>query len=160
VREGLAVVLLTVACSSEPGSACGPTRAKVVAVTDGDTVTLADGEKIRYLLVDTNEITGGHNDCYGQEARILNEQLVLDKTIDLTYDDECRDRFGRLLAWVSVGGQSVNRIMVERGYACVLYIAPNGADERAEYEALEDAARAEHRGMWGACAPEDIACDQ
>ncbi len=152
--------LALAACSSDPGgSPCGPTRARVVAVTDGDTVTLENGDKLRYLLVDTNEITGGHNDCFGQEARQYNLELVLDQTVSIAYDVECRDRYGRLLGYVSVSGREVNRLLVERGYACVLYIPPDGAARHDEYQALEDQARAERRGMWGACAPEDIACD-
>jgi micrococcal nuclease len=148
------------ACSPEPdGSECGPATARVVAVTDGDTVTLDNGDRVRYLLVDTNEITGGRDDCFGQEARQLNVELVLDQRVTLRYDQQCRDRFGRLLAYVSVGGREVNRLLVERGYACVLYIPPNGADRRDELLALEHQARTERRGMWGACAPEDIACD-
>ena len=153
-----AAVLAAAACSPEPSaSACGPPRARVAAVSDGDTVALDSGERLRYLLVDTNEITGGRNDCYGQEARALNALLVEGKTIDLTYDEECRDRFGRLLAYVTVDGQDVNRALVERGYACVLHIPPNGADRVAELRALEDVARAEPRGMWAVC--EEIACD-
>jgi micrococcal nuclease len=156
----LAATLLAAGCASDPaGSECGPTSARVIAVTDGDTVTLDNGERLRYLLVDTNEITGGSNDCFGQEARQYNESLVLDETVSLAYGEACRDRFGRLLAYVSVGGREVNTLLVERGYACVLYIPPNGADRRDEMEALEDAARAERRGMWGFCAEGDIACD-
>ena len=152
--------VLTAACSGEtpPGSACGPATARIVAVTDGDTVTTSDGERIRYLLVDSNEITGGRNDCYGQEARSYNQSLVLDRTVDLTYDEECRDRFGRLLAYVTVDGREVNELLVERGYACVLYIPPNGAERREALEAVEAQARAASRGMWGACAEGEIAC--
>jgi micrococcal nuclease len=160
VHVRLAALLAAAGCASDPaGSECGPTRAQVVAVIDGDTIVLDNGERIRYLLVDTNEITGGKNDCFGQEARQYNESLVLEKTVTLAYDEGCRDRFGRLLAYVSVDGREVNTLLVERGYACVLYIPPNGGDRRDGMEALEDAARAEQRGMWGFCAPEDIACD-
>lgn len=159
-RAAVLAALCASACGGEepPGSACGPSSARIVVVTDGDTVTTSEGERIRYLLVDSNEITGGRNDCYGQEARLYNESLVLDRTVSLAYDQECRDRFGRLLAYVSVDGREVNRLLVERGYACVLYIPPNGADRRAELEALEDQARAERRGMWGACHEGEIAC--
>jgi micrococcal nuclease len=158
---GLSASLVPVLAGCAPGesSACGPTTARVVAVTDGDTVTLDNGEKVRYLLVHTNEITNGKNDCFGQEARQLNESLVLDQTVTLRYEEACRDRFGRLLAYVTIGGREVNRLLVERGYACVLYIPPNGTERRAELEALEDVARDEGRGMWGFCAPGDIACD-
>lgn len=162
VRRAALVAALLTACGSEatPGSECGPSTARIVAVTDGDTVTTSDGEKIRYLLVDTNEITAGKNDCYGQEARQYNANLVMDQTVTLTYDEECRDRFGRLLAYVTVGGREVNQLLVERGYACVLYIPPNGAERRDELTAVESLARSERRGMWGACPEGEIACDE
>jgi hypothetical protein len=38
-----------------------------------------------------------------------------------------------------------------------LHIPPNGDARLAEFQALEDQARAEGRGMWSACA--EVACD-
>ena len=67
------------------------------------------------------------------------------------------DRFDRTLAYVSVSGQDVNALMIERGYACVLHISPNGDDRAAEFKALEATAKAESRGLWGACDP--VPCD-
>ncbi|MGE3458645.1 MAG: thermonuclease family protein, partial [Kofleriaceae bacterium] len=58
-----------------------------------------------------------------------------------------------LLAYVSVAGQEVNSLLIERGYGCVLHIAPNGDDRIVELEALEAAAKAAGRGLWGACDP-------
>lgn len=141
------------------GDRCGPESGTVAAVVDGDTIDLASGERVRYLMVDTPETTGGSDDCFGDNAVQFNTDLVLGQEVTLAYDVECEDRFGRLLAYVSVGGQEVNRLMVERGYACVLRIPPNGDDRAAEFEALEDAAQAAGRGLWGACAPEEILCD-
>jgi micrococcal nuclease len=137
-----------------PGSTCGPARAVVNRAVDGDTIELVSGERIRYLLVDTNELSAGS--CFALEAQQFNAQLVEGKEITLTYDSQCRDRFGRLLAWVAVGGRDVNRLLIERGYACVLYIPPNGADRRHDFEAAEDQARIAKVGMWGAC--EEVAC--
>lgn len=135
-------------------TACGggPDHATVVNVVDGDTVDLDTGVRIRYLLVDTPESTNGATDCFGQNAKQFNSDLVLDKEVELVYDVEREDRFGRTLAYVSVGDQEVNTLLVERGYACVLYIPPNGTDRRAEFDALEATAKAEGRGMWGQCA--------
>ena len=64
---------------------------------------------------------------------------------------------GRLLAYVSVGGVEVNSLLVERGYACVLHIPPNGADRVVEFETLEAEAKAAGRGMWGSC--EVVTCE-
>ena len=96
------LLLLLGACSA--GSPCGASEAKVTRVVDGDTIELDDGRKVRYLLVDTPETTSGHNDCYGSNAVTFNTDLVLNKTVQLSYDVECTDRYGRTLAYVIVDG--------------------------------------------------------
>lgn len=137
-------------------AACGGETAETAVVTriiDGDTVELDTGETIRYLMVNTPETTGGKNECYGQNAVTFNTDLVLNKTVELTYDVERTDRFGRTLAWVTVNGQEVNTLLIERGFGCLLYIPPNGAGRRDEFKALQDAAKAAKRGLWGSCDP-------
>lgn len=121
-------------------------------VIDGDTVELEDGQRVRYLLVDTPETTGGKDECYGVEAREFNAQTVEGKMVTLTYDEaECQDRYDRLLAFVSIQGREVNALLVERGFAQVLYIPPAGQDRQAEYDALQAKAEAGLAGQWGAC---------
>lgn len=135
------------------GERCGPREAEVARIIDGDTIELVGGERVRYLMIDTPETTGGATECYGANAVTLNTDLVLGKTVELAYDVECQDRFGRTLAYVSVNGREVNALMIECGYACVLHVPPNGDDRLAELQALEDAARTAGRGLWGACDP-------
>lgn len=142
-------------CVSENASRCGPTSGVVANIVDGDTIDLESGERVRYLMIDTPELSS--QDCYAEEATELNRQLVLDREIRLAYDVECQDRFGRLLAYVYVGDNEINTLMVERGYACLLQIPPNGADRSDEFAGLENLARNEERGMWGQC--EDVTCD-
>lgn len=137
-------------------AACGTAgneTAVVSRVIDGDTVELESGEKVRYLMVDAPETTNGKNDCYGSNAVTFNSDLVLGKTVTLVVDVERLDFFGRTLAYVSVSGQEVNSLMIERGYACLLHIAPNGDDRLTEFKALETAAKNANRGLWGACSP-------
>jgi micrococcal nuclease len=68
-----------------------------------------------------------------------------------------QDRYDRLLGYVEIDGRSVNRLLVERGLACVLRIPPNGEEVADEFASLEAAARARMVGMWGSC--EDVPCD-
>ncbi|MCA9706615.1 MAG: thermonuclease family protein [Myxococcales bacterium] len=156
VLVGLGVGLGTgVGC--EPAELdCGPTEAVVERVIDGDTVQLATGERVRYLLIDTPEVSEPV-ECYGPEATDFNRTMVEGQTVQLTYDEECTDRYGRLLAYVEVDGRSVNELLLSRGFACVLHIPPNGADRVDEYRRLEEKAQVGQVGLWGAC-PED-ACD-
>jgi micrococcal nuclease len=138
---------LLVACSH------GPDTATVTRVVDGDTIELDSGEKIRYLMINTPETTGGKNECYGQNAVTFNTDLVLNKEVELRYDVEKMDMYGRTLAYVTVGDTEVNTVLVERGYACVLHIPPNGDDRLDEFNALQSAAKAAQRGLWGVCDP-------
>lgn len=150
MRTALALVLL---CACSDGSECGPSEGTVARVIDGDTIELVGGDRIRYLMVNTPETTGGSDDCFGQQAVQFNRDLVEGKTIQIRYDVECEDRFDRTLAYVSVNGQEVNKLMLERGYACLLHIPPNGDDRVDEYKALETAAKNANRGLWGTCDP-------
>jgi len=144
---GMSVGLLA-GCPTDT-SRCGPTTGVVARVIDGDTVELESGETIRYLMVDTPETFGGE-ECYGPEAKQFNTDVVLGKAVSLKYDVECTDRFDRTLAYVTVteGNREINSLLIERGFACVLYIPPNGADRRSELENLEELAQQQNRGLW------------
>jgi micrococcal nuclease len=157
VRHLIACLPLALALAACAGSPCGPSEAKVTRVLDGDTVELENGDKIRYLLVDTPEVSGG-GDCFGENAKQLNTDLVLGKTIQISYDVECTDNFGRTLAYVSVDGQEVNTLLVQRGYGCVLHIPPDGDSRVDEFKGLQLDAKNAHRGLWGACDPLPPAC--
>ena len=153
MRASLTALLVvgSSACAAPEGSACGPTRATVARVIDGDTVELSTGERVRYLLVDTPENTSSV-ECFGPEATTFNQQLVEGREVRLTYDVACTDRFDRLLAYVEVDGRVVNQLLVEQGYACVLHIPPNGEELAPLYEDLETRAVDEGRGLWSVCA--------
>lgn len=130
-------------------------RTSVLHVVDGDTIVVSlDGaeERVRYIGIDTPETEkpGQPLECYADEARERNEELVEGTSVGLEFDRELRDRFGRLLAYVEVGGLQINEALVRDGFARTLTIEPNTS--RAEQLAIleVDAARA-GRGLWGAC---------
>jgi len=150
----LALAALLPACDESP---CGDTEGVVSRVIDGDTIVLESGVKIRYLLVDTPEISSG-GDCYGSNAQQFNSDLVLGKTVQLNFDVACTDMFGRTLAYVIVDGQEVNSLLVSRGYGCVLSIPPDGQSRLDEFKALQLDAMVNKRGLWGACNPLPPAC--
>jgi micrococcal nuclease len=150
MRSVVCLLLTLAACGLEPP--CGPSTATVAEVVDGDTLALSSGQRVRYLLVDTPE-THGRRECFGPEAHEYNRALVAGRTVTLSYGEACTDRYGRLLAYVSVGGREVNSLLVQQGLACVLYIPPAGTARRAELLSLETQARRARRGLWGACAP-------
>lgn len=148
----VAFVVAVSACMTT-GPSCGPSEAIVERVVDGDTIVVAGARWIRYLGVDAPEATGGHHDCYGSQATQFNADRVLGKSVALDYRARCQDDYGRTLAYVTVLGQDLSRVLVERGYACALHIPPDGDDRADEFAALEAAARSAGRGLWSACDP-------
>jgi micrococcal nuclease len=120
-------------------------------VNDGDTLTLTSGAKVRLVQVDAPELT---TDCYGRPAlRALIALAPKGTRVTLARDPalDDRDRYGRLLRYVFVGGENVNVRIVREGAASPYFFR----NERGRYAgALLDAvdeARDAHRGLWGSC---------
>lgn len=138
-----------------------PGTATVVRVVDGDTIDVRLGrtaETARLLGIDTPETVkpGAPVDCFGPEASARTKELLPAGTaVRLTRDAEARDRFGRLLVYVTRVRDDlfVNRALLADGFARPLAIAPNDA-HRAELAAAAAEARETGRGLWGACAGE------
>lgn len=129
---------------------------RVVEVVDGDTlvVALPDGstETVRILGVDTPETvhpTKGVQ-CFGPEASAFTKAHLTGATVRLESDVVTHDVYGRRLAYVWWHGRRFDDVLVRRGYARFLVIAPNDAHARALL-AAESAARRARRGLWGAC---------
>ena len=160
----LAVVGLLYGCESEPGSRGAATdgfgpgdraSAGVIDVVDGDTIEVSlegEAERVRYIGVDTPESVAPDQpvECFGRRASAANARLVEGKQVRLVFDQELRDTYGRLLAYVYVGDVLVNAELVKRGFARTLEIAPNTAKADL-FERLEVAAGRAGRGLWGAC---------
>jgi len=115
----------------------------VAQVIDGDTINLTDGRRVRYIGINTPE----RNTPYYQEATQLNKQLLQQGQIQLEYDVEQTDQYGRTLAYIWVDNVLVNQQLVAQGYANVLFIAPNGRYE-AEFRQAEQVAQQTGIGIW------------
>ncbi len=140
--------LFTSVASSEPSSGT------VVTVFDGDTILLNSGEKVRYLGIDAPEVSHRSSpaDCFGYEAKALNEKLVLNQRVNLRYDRVKTDPHGRLLAYVFLpDGRCVNSEMLMHGCAMV-FRSSNGFDRFEEFLAYQMQAMRTRRGLWGQCA--------
>ena len=100
---------------------------KVASVEDGDSITLENGRRVRYLGIDSPERGGpGKGEYLAEEAHRFNRQLVRGQEVRLEYEAERLDRYQRLLARVYLkNGLWVNGEMVKKGLAHVRYQAPN-----------------------------------
>lgn len=123
----------------------------VASVTDGDTIRLADNRRIRLVQIDAPE---PGSECFGTAAeRELAGLAPPGSDIELERDpslDE-RDRFGRLLRYVSVEGDNVNLALVERGAAAPYFFRGERGRYADDLLDAAEAARAGDRGLWGAC---------
>lgn len=126
----------------------------VTKVTDGDTIELDDGRIIRYLNLDTPELGLGEkpDQCFAQEAKKINEELVLGKKIRLELDVNEMDRFGRTLAYVFVDDLFVNEALLSRGAAEFQLDTVNLVHQPVLVAAAQKAHQ-DKIGRWNKCAP-------
>lgn len=125
---------------------------KVIRIVDGDTIEIESGQKIRYIGMDTPETvhpTKGKQ-CFGEEAKHRNEELVLGKNVRLEKDVNETDRYGRLLRYVWVDDTLVNKQLVLDGFAFARSYPPD-ITRQDELRAAEAEARGKNRGLWGVC---------
>src|SRR5437667_7574047 len=93
------------------GAAPAVVSATVVHVVDGDTIVaaFADGhrETVRVLGVDTPETVDPRKpvQCFGPQASAYSKAHLGGRSVRLEFDVERRDRYGRLLAYVVLGGR-------------------------------------------------------
>lgn len=123
-------------------------------VYDGDTLTLANGRKVRLLAVDTPELRGqdGRPEEGAREARDFVRNLCENREAWLEFDVEREDSYGRWLCYVYVrtpeGDRMVNAELLRAGLA--RYYTPGPVNLRhAEFLlACQREAREAGRGTW------------
>ena len=124
-------------------------------VTDGDTVVLANGQRVRLVQIDTPEVYFG-TECYGPQASATTRGLLPPGTsVRLAVEPATDhvDRFGRLLRYVVRAGDGVNvnlRLVALGAGAPYFYEGRRGRYAR-QLERLAKDARAKRLGLWGEC---------
>lgn len=125
----------------------------VVAIADGDTLTLLDGahrtHRIRLDGIDAPE----RKQPYGQRARESLAALTHGRSA--TADCEKIDRYGRDVCRVTVDGVDVGLEQLRRGLAWhyLRYAHEQTAAARAAYSQAEIEAKREHSGLWSTRDP-------
>jgi micrococcal nuclease len=156
--------ILLAACTPGPlsatkaASAASPGRATVDRVIDGDTL-IADvngkSTRVRLIGMDTPETVDPKKpvECFGPQASSYTKSLLPKGTpIQLDYDSERKDVYGRTLAYVyrRRDGMFINAQLVEQGYAFTLTIPPNTKHSQ-QFTQLLSQARQRDLGLWAAC---------
>jgi endonuclease YncB( thermonuclease family) len=123
----------------------------VTRIHDGDTLTISTGEKVRFLQIDTPEISPA--ECYGAEAHKALIQIIGKSAITLESDpvSDNKDQFGRILRYVKVGKINVNLKLVEIGAATPYFF--KGEKGKYSFQLLKAAqnAQAKKIGLWKLC---------
>lgn len=123
-------------------------KAKVVGITDGDTVTVLDKDnrqiKIRLAGIDAPE----SRQDYGYAAKEKLSDLIFGKKVTVIIYKE--DRYGRSVAKILLNGRDVNLAMVEAGMAWHYkeYEKEQETADRKLYADAEVRARGEKSGLW------------
>lgn len=124
---------------------------KVVAIADGDTLTLLtpsrEQVKVRLAEIDTPE----RAQPYGTRARQALSDLAFGK--QATVETSEKDRYGRVIGRIYVDGVDVNKELVSRGAAWVY----RQYNRDKSLLAVEAEARTAKRGLWALPEAERVA---
>ncbi|MBI5356803.1 thermonuclease family protein [Candidatus Collierbacteria bacterium] len=134
---------------------------RVSRVIDGDTIELENGEKVRYIGIDTPETLDPRKpvQCFGKNAAAKNKELVEGKPVWLVKDISDKDKYGRLLRYVYLGDPAqessvfVNLELVKLGFAHSSSYPPDIKYQNLFIEAEREARQAE-LGLWSSCPAE------
>lgn len=125
---------------------------KVIKVIDGDTIELENGQRVRYIGIDTPETVDPRKpvQCFGMEASGKNKELVESKTIRLEKDVSETDKYGRLLRYVYVGSIFVNDYLIKEGFAHASSYPPD-IKYQNQFRESEIQAQSQNIGLWSSC---------
>ena len=144
------------ASASPAASAAGAYDATVTVsrVVDGDTIEVSpavDGnEEVRLIGMDTPETKDPSEEVepLGPEASAFATDSLTGRSVGLEFDVEREDQYGRLLAYVHLGGEMFNEVLVEEGLAQAYPYEPNTRYE-GRFATAQEEARAAGIGIWG-----------
>lgn len=134
-------------------TAMSSTTYKVTRVVDGDTIKINFNgieESLRLIGIDTPESVhpdASRNVMEGHIASNYTKTLLEGKNIELEFDAQERDKYGRLLAYVYINGTMVNKLLLKEGYAQVSTYPPN-VKYVDEFNQIQRLARENNKGLW------------
>jgi endonuclease YncB( thermonuclease family) len=147
-RSVCGLALLACMVSAATAAPAQVQTVRVLRVVDGDTVVVSTAEslnfKVRLQGIDAPE-------CgmpFGPQAQRFLEQLVLGRTVQMATTS--RDRYGRTVATLAVGGQDVGLTLLRAGLAWHghRHSRPRISSDANRYAEAQDGALAHLAGLW------------
>lgn len=126
---------------------------EVVAITDGDTLTVLDNEHIQHKIRLSGIDAPERRQPFGQQAREMLSSLVFHKQVEvLTHKTDFRRR---AIGKVRVDGLDVSLALVTAGLAWHYkqYKSEQKPSDRTLYSQVEVLAREQRLGLWSAENP-------
>lgn len=123
-------------------------RGKVVAIADGDTITVLDAQRVQHKIRLAGIDAPEKKQAFGQRSKEHISALVFNRIVDV--EAEKKDRYKRTVGKVMVDGQDVNLAMVVAGLAWHYkqYEREQSASDRLLYSRAERDSRQARRGLW------------
>ncbi|AXH99635.1 thermonuclease [Sporosarcina sp. PTS2304] len=136
---------------------------ELVKTIDGDTIKIIyEGKEVnvRYLLIDTPETNHPRlgKQPFGQQAKTRNQELLQKGQLEIEFDiGDKYDKYGRLLAYIYIDGESVQGQLLKEGLARVAYVYPPNTRHLESFKTAESQAKKSGIGIWSL---EDYATDR
>lgn len=128
--------------------------AEVKRTVDGDTLAVVvDGVEAHVRLIGIDAPESVHpdprrNTPAGKKASQYTDGHLTGKTVQLEFEEEVKDKYDRLLAYVWCDGKLYNEQIVRDGYARAKVYRPN-VKYTKRLKLAEKEARRAGRGIWG-----------
>ena len=144
MKAVLTIVLFLLAAAAF----CAEIAGVVIAVSDGDTVTLLDDQdkvpfRIRLDKIDAPE----KKQPFGQQAKLFLVRQILNRHVRVRFRKI--DHYGRIVGTVFADGREINLVMVTEGMAWHYAFF----DRTPAYSGAEQSARAAKKGLWALPSP-------
>ena len=127
--------------------------ALVIKISDGDTITVLDGQKkthkVRLQGIDAPE----KNQTYGEKSKQNLAFLIYNRTIQVEYSKY--DKYGRIIGKVSLKGKDICLEQLSKGMAWHYkkYQNEQSIIDRELYSSTESKARDSKIGLWNDAQP-------
>lgn len=126
---------------------------RVVGVSDGDTVTVLDGDRVQHKVRLAGIDAPESHQAYGARSKQHLSSLVFSQDVQVEWRK--LDRYGRIIGKVLVGGVDANLRQVEAGLAWhyLQYQREQSPADQDAYASAERRARDARFGLWADAAP-------
>ncbi len=118
----------------------------VVGVSDGDSVTVIDANKTQYKIRLAGIDAPEKAQAYGQKSKDSLSDLVFGQQVDVEWSK--RDRYGRTVGKLMLGGVDINLEQIKRGMAWHYknYQNEQSQEDRDDYAQSESQAQGKKNG--------------